>query len=215
MNDIVKFDPTKLADQVRDRIRNTFADLIPEDAWKTMVEAEIHAYTRPERNTYSGQEMPSPFARAVREELEKALRERVKAMLNSPEWAVGTGQRDENACFIAAARSDVPRLLDALEEAERDTIAGRIVEVMSELLGADPAAIGALIGHRVPCNQRLADHPTAQVAAENGSYSIGLIGVLNAIGGCNASGVGFVAAEVEDDGSVMRFVRLGAPRGTP
>ena len=44
-NQIEKFDPSKLMDGVRDRIRATFVSLIPDDAWNSMVEKELYVFT--------------------------------------------------------------------------------------------------------------------------------------------------------------------------
>ena len=54
-NGIEKFDPSKLMDGVKDRIKSTFVSLIPDDAWEKMVEREIYIFTtgriRTERET--------------------------------------------------------------------------------------------------------------------------------------------------------------------
>lgn len=42
---IEKFDPSKLMDGVKDRIKSTFVSLIPDDAWEAMVEKEIYVFT--------------------------------------------------------------------------------------------------------------------------------------------------------------------------
>jgi hypothetical protein len=42
---IEKFDPSKLMDGVKDRIKSTFVSLIPDDAWEKMVEKEIYVFT--------------------------------------------------------------------------------------------------------------------------------------------------------------------------
>jgi len=44
-NMIEKFDPSKLMDGVKDRIKSTFVSLIPDDVWNTMVEKEIYVFT--------------------------------------------------------------------------------------------------------------------------------------------------------------------------
>ena len=41
---IEKFDPSKLMDGVKDRIKSTFVSLIPDDAWEKMVEKEIYIF---------------------------------------------------------------------------------------------------------------------------------------------------------------------------
>ena len=44
-NQIEKFDPSKLMDGVKDRIKATFVSLIPDDAWNSMVERELYVFT--------------------------------------------------------------------------------------------------------------------------------------------------------------------------
>ena len=42
---IENFDPSKLMDGIKDRIKSTFVSLIPDDAWEKMVEKEIYVFT--------------------------------------------------------------------------------------------------------------------------------------------------------------------------
>jgi len=42
---IEKFDPAKLMEGVRDRIKSTFVSLIPDEMWSQMVEKEIYIFT--------------------------------------------------------------------------------------------------------------------------------------------------------------------------
>ena len=42
---IEKFDPSRLMEGVKERIKSTFVSLIPEDAWAKMVEKEIYVFT--------------------------------------------------------------------------------------------------------------------------------------------------------------------------
>ena len=44
-NDIERFDPSKLMDGVKDRIKATFVSLIPDEAWDQMLEKEIYIFT--------------------------------------------------------------------------------------------------------------------------------------------------------------------------
>ena len=44
-NQVEKFDPSKLMDGVKDRIKATFVSLIPDDAWGNMVEKELYIFT--------------------------------------------------------------------------------------------------------------------------------------------------------------------------
>ena len=60
----------------------------------------------------------------------------------------------------------------------------KALEILNSMVEADPDAAYALIETRVPCNQDLAEHPSIQVVAqEDGSYSVGLLGILNGLFG--------------------------------
>lgn len=42
---VEKFDPSKLMEGVKDRIKATFVSLIPDDAWNNMIEKELYIFT--------------------------------------------------------------------------------------------------------------------------------------------------------------------------
>lgn len=56
---------------------------------------------------------------------------------------------------------------------------GIVIQTLNEAFEADPNAINALITMRVPCNQKLADHPTIQVGGN--PDVVGMLGVINGI----------------------------------
>lgn len=64
-------------------------------------------------------------------------------------------------------------------------LADRIIGFLNELIVIDHAAVSALIGTHVPCNEALADHPTVQVRNFTGDAgpTVGIIGVLNGLCG--------------------------------
>lgn len=79
--------------------------------------------------------------------------------------------------------------------------------VLNRAWGADPAAIHALICHRVLCNQSLADDPTVVVDESDcgsGAFTLGTIGLLNGI--LEEMGLPKVAHRWADD------VNDGSPR---
>lgn len=76
-------------------------------------------------------------------------------------------------------------------------LAQKIVDFLNELLEIDRPAIAALIANRVPCNQRMADHPTVQVGAQHGGFHVGLLGILNGLCGIHENGMGAIAAIFE------------------
>jgi len=86
-----------------------------------------------------------------------------------------------------------------------------IIERLNSMVEADSEAVMALIISRVPCNNRLADHPTCQVdtidrlGVNDGINRVGLLGVLNGILGIDANGWGPLCAEIDDNGKLIRF----------
>lgn len=77
-------------------------------------------------------------------------------------------------------------------------LAKKIAAFLNDTLEIDPAAIATLCGMRIPCNQKLADHPTIQVRAEqDGSFSVGLVGLLNGLIGADQKQHGYLAATFE------------------
>lgn len=71
------------------------------------------------------------------------------------------------------------------------------ISILNELVAADPIAMRNLIENRVPCNEGLAEHPTAQVGFHDNEYRIGLLGVLNGIFGIHEDGNGALCAHFE------------------
>lgn len=86
------------------------------------------------------------------------------------------------------------------------------IVLLNELVQLDPLAAHALIEQRVPCNGALADHPTVQVvqSEEEGTYAVGLLGILNGLFGTDAEGWDIVAAVFDDQGQLVRFERSRA-----
>ena len=57
-----------------------------------------------------------------------------------------------------------------------------IIDVLNEMLKLDPVATRSLIATRTSCNEKLADHPSIQVASSHDrqwNMNIGLIGIIN------------------------------------
>lgn len=71
-----------------------------------------------------------------------------------------------------------------------------VVGLLNEALALDSDAMNKLIHHREPCNKALAEHPTIQVGAMNGSeISVGIVGLLNGMFGYANDGIGAISAE--------------------
>ena len=57
----------------------------------------------------------------------------------------------------------------------------RALEVLNDALMRDADAITALVNARVPCNDRLARHPSIRIGEYEGVCQVGLLGLLNGI----------------------------------
>jgi hypothetical protein len=81
-----------------------------------------------------------------------------------------------------------------------------IIALLNSALAADRAAVSALVEQRVPCNEALRDHPTIQVAVNDGQSYVGLLGMFNGLFQPDERGYGPIAVEY-DEGGVLRFLR--------
>lgn len=91
------------------------------------------------------------------------------------------------------------------------------VEVLNRAFKADPVALSALLNHRVPCNNGVADDPEIQVQMLPGeaNATLGVLGLINGVLGTlgpevgEKAGWGPVAMMVSPiDGSIEGFVAM-------
>lgn len=89
-----------------------------------------------------------------------------------------------------------------------------LIKFLNELHDIDPVAVRNLIGIRVACNEKMANHPTVQVGTFEGLDKVGLLGILNGFCGVfeggKYDGQGPIAMLFEnrmDSVGDMRFVR--------
>jgi len=83
------YDPSKLMEMVRDRIRATYVSLIPDTQWTAMVQQVVDDFFKEGNQQYYDRKSHSPFKGLVYEELEKKSREIVQnflASISSTEW---------------------------------------------------------------------------------------------------------------------------------
>jgi hypothetical protein len=87
MTEVTKFDPNAYVDKIREKIKASLIDVIPDDQWNTMLRAEITQFFESKRPAYhGGPAQPSEFHRVVMSVIEDETKTRVKELLNSPEW---------------------------------------------------------------------------------------------------------------------------------
>jgi hypothetical protein len=75
-----------------------------------------------------------------------------------------------------------------------------VINFLNELVKVDKEAVKNLVETRVPCSEKLTEHPTVQVLVdENGQNpKIGIMGILNGLIGVHESGYGYIAAVYND-----------------
>jgi len=86
--EVTKFDPTSYVDKVRDKIKQSLIDVIPDEQWNVMLKAEIEGFFKSKISSHYGEqrEQPSDFRRIVLGVLEEEVKKRVRDMLSSAEW---------------------------------------------------------------------------------------------------------------------------------
>ena len=83
------------ADQLKQKIRMAFVELLPEEQWKEMVAAELKRFTEAtsEYNHYQSKHIPVPsaFSKICSEVFTEYLKTEIKTVLMSPDWSSGWG----------------------------------------------------------------------------------------------------------------------------
>lgn len=103
---VEKFDPSKLMEGVRDRIKATFVSLIPEEQWLEMIQKEVTTFFKEQRRTrYTNNELwTSDFSDVVHEELLNEAKNRMIAYLSSPEFEDIWTENGIKACKEAVSK---------------------------------------------------------------------------------------------------------------
>lgn len=78
---VEKFDPSKLMDGVKDRIKATFVSMIPDNHWEKLIEGIIDRFMNSKLNNRGYTQPPTEFEIVVREELTVFLKEKVAASM--------------------------------------------------------------------------------------------------------------------------------------
>jgi len=137
-NAVAPYDPAKLMDAVRDRIKAEFVGLIPEDAWKQMVKAEVDRFFQ-QQDAYNygynehRKALPTQFQTVVWKALEEDTKARVKAFLESPEWA---GEWDSNG-----QRKASEAVKKIVVEKSGEIVASLLANVMQQAIEAARARL--------------------------------------------------------------------------
>lgn len=123
--EIQKFDPSTLADRLKDRIRNSIADLIPDEQWNEMMKRELHRFFNDTTTTSRGgyynetKAIPSTFAQVFNEVMVDTTRKQLVEYLNRPEYqpvwnAMGNGTNVPGDAIRKLIAENAPALVEAL-----------------------------------------------------------------------------------------------------
>ena len=129
--EVAKFDPSTYVDKVRDKIKQSLIDVIPDDQWNTMLKTEISSFFehRTERDRWGGNEttIKSEFHRLVKVVLEEETKKRIREMLAGDEWSGywdGTKQQAGEEIARIARENGAAILAKWLEAAIGQVISG-------------------------------------------------------------------------------------------
>ena len=80
-NEVTKFDATEALKSVKEKIKDAFVSLIPDEQWNEMVKKEVDSYFQIKEEGYGERGRSSSFTREVHTCLQKEVTERVKNYL--------------------------------------------------------------------------------------------------------------------------------------
>lgn len=84
-DELTKIDLGGAAQELRDKIRSAFIDLISPEQWAAMIQAELKAFTEPRRGSgygnYANETLPSAFQAMLRAELERICKAKIAEAL--------------------------------------------------------------------------------------------------------------------------------------
>lgn len=124
--EVEKFDPGTLRDKISERIRTSFVDLIPEDAWRDMVQREINWFLTDEDRMGYGhvqEKRPSPLRALIGQELERRWKAKLVDELNKPEYGSDWSNEGESP------REAIQEIIRQSSDALMKSMFGSIVRV--------------------------------------------------------------------------------------
>ena len=90
--EVERFDPSKLTEGIKDRIKATFVALIPDEQWEKMINEEIGNYFKAkDRGGYTRDNI-SDFGLLVRQMLSEDAKARLAKHLSSHEYQITWGE---------------------------------------------------------------------------------------------------------------------------
>ena len=83
-----------------------------------------------------------------------------------------------------------------------------VIDLLNELLKIDRKSIECLFGIGIPCNKKLAKHPSVQVGKFADRYFVRIIGILNGMFGADKAGWGCLSIDITKNGRIKQFKLL-------
>ena len=120
---------------------------------------------------------------------------------------------NSNEALVSSLFTEKPRPQEEMSATPKGVAPQDVVNLLNEALELDPLAVTRLVNSRVPCNDKLANHPTIQVVMDNKTALVGLMGIINGIFGLDAKGYGRVGFQTRKD--VHLIHRFGCPTHSP
>lgn len=144
-NQVEKFDPSKLMDGVKDRIKATFVSLIPDEQWEQMVDVESKKFFEPrQENSYgsSWKTIPSEFQELVNKLLREQSEIYIKELLKDPKYSVNqiwkyneNTQNNENKVELSEHLDNIikEKMPDMLEQMFKNMLASSFYNLFSQM----------------------------------------------------------------------------------
>jgi uncharacterized protein YajQ (UPF0234 family) len=114
-----------LGDAVKDKVRKAMMDAIPDEALQALIKAEFDNFFQDQSNRYDNGKTPSPFKVMVRNEIEKAVSQKVRDLIQEQTAKIVTEWDGDNHRVLGDL---VTKLAPAALEGVMHTIAGRTLQ---------------------------------------------------------------------------------------
>lgn len=134
MNQVAAFDPNTLRDKITDRIKNSFVELVPEEAWQKMVQGVIDEMLTPKSHGYNNEKRPSEMQQMIRDEITKRMKETIAKTLDQPEyqavWDDRSGRQSAGPLVQEIIKQCAPDLVKVMFS---DLVGSLVVKIHNEL----------------------------------------------------------------------------------
>lgn len=124
--------PQDLTDKIKDKIKATFIDLIPESQWESLIQSAVDNYTKPtSEHNFTGNDKVTPSCletdvhKLLNEELKLRVNERIRVVSNN--WMDGEGGIKLNTELEAILVKAAPQMLVNI----MSNVAGQVMNNMN------------------------------------------------------------------------------------